>query len=340
MLNVDGDYELNETAVDYLARDSGSDDTDHIPELNTPITMQEVMLALAKAKHGKAQGVDAIPVEVLHNAAALKCMHTLYTKCFDEWITPSVWAMGVINPIPKSPSNDPREPLSYRGITLASAVYKLYCHVLNARLSTWTEDNDIVADEQNCFRRGRSTIDHLSTLTSVIETGKLKRQSTFVAFIESKKAYDKIQRPVLWYKLRQLGIGGRFYQALRSIYNKTRYRVRVNGFNTDWFDVECGLKQGCLLSPALFNLYINDLVAEIKSLHMGVRLDNDLLCILLYADDVALLAENEEDLQRMLDVLQSHAWCSRWQLHINCEKSRVVHFRDSTRQVSGQVCLP
>lgn len=168
------------------------------PELSTPITVEEVRLALTQAKRGKAPGVDSIPVEVLQNGPSLHFLHNLFATCFQRGLTPSQWANGVIKPIPKSTTGDPREPSNYRGITLASSVYKLYCHILNARLMHWAESNDILEDEQNGFRRGRSTVDHLSTLSSIVETRKLKGQSTFVAFIDFQKAYDRIQRPLLW----------------------------------------------------------------------------------------------------------------------------------------------
>ena len=75
------------------------------------------------------------------------------------------------------------------------------------------------------------------------------------------------------------------------------------------------LKQGCLISPSLFAVYINDLVQRIKDLQCGIKIDNIFLSTLLYADDIALIAPNELKLQRMLDVVTS--WCSEWKLHIN-----------------------
>ena len=64
------------------------------------------------------------------------------------------------------PKADPRDPLCYRGIALAYASYKLYCNILNERLAQWVDDNNLLVDEQNGFRKGRSTIDQLSTLTN------------------------------------------------------------------------------------------------------------------------------------------------------------------------------
>ena len=91
--------------------------------------------------------------------------------------------------------------MSYRGIALAPASYKLFCGILNNRLVNWAETNAIFSDEQNGFRKGRSIIDHISSLTDIIETRKLKRKQTFTAFIDFRKAYDSINRSLLWLKL-------------------------------------------------------------------------------------------------------------------------------------------
>ena len=84
--------------------------------------------------------------------------------CFDTGITPDIWKQSIISPVPKSSTSDPRDPLQYRGIYLAPVVYKMYGYILNGRLSEC--ENGILHDAQNGFRRGRSTIDHISVLTS------------------------------------------------------------------------------------------------------------------------------------------------------------------------------
>ena len=79
--------------------------------------------------------------------------------------------------------------------------------------------------------------------------------------------------------------------------------IRLKCFTTDWFDVTCGLRQSCCLSPLLFNLFINDLALRIKALGKGVMANEDLISILLYADDIVLISGNAEDLQLMLNCL-------------------------------------
>ncbi|KAK6181954.1 hypothetical protein SNE40_009730 [Patella caerulea] len=170
---------------------------DNARKMNGDIALCEVEDALRRAKSGKAPGCDDIPVVVLKNGVVANLLLKLFNACFSAGLVPDMWRRGIISPIPKSSTMDPRDPMGYRGITLAPATYKLYCSVLNERLSKFSNDSNILADNQNGFRRKRSTIDHVSALTSIIETRKKQRQSTFSAFIDFKQAYDREDRNIL-----------------------------------------------------------------------------------------------------------------------------------------------
>ena len=84
------------------------------------------------------------------------------------------------------------DPLCYRGITLAVSSYKLFCSVLNNRLTGWAEDNNLIANEQNGFRQDRNCIDHINSLVNIAESRIKKNHNTYATFIDFKKAYDSI----------------------------------------------------------------------------------------------------------------------------------------------------
>ncbi len=109
-------------------------------------------------------------------------------------MTPVLWAKHIIYPIPKDCSKDRREPLNYWRITLSSCVYKLYCSILNCHIGIWAEENDLIEDEQNGFRKGWSCEDHLSSITFIIDTRWQTNKLTYVAFVDFSKAYDHINR--------------------------------------------------------------------------------------------------------------------------------------------------
>ena len=180
-------------------------------------------------------------------------------------------------------------------------------------------------------------IDQLSSLTNIIDTRKKLKRSTFCAFIDFKKAYDYINRDKLCERLQHIGVSIKMLVAVKSLYTSVSSCVRVNNFYTNWFQVNSGLRQGCSLSPFLFNLFINDIALRIKSLGKGICIDNENVSILMYADDIVLIAENDEELQHMLNELKN--WCNVNSMTINFTKSNIVHFRPCSTSVSKVVLM-
>ena len=101
--------------------------------------------------------------------------------------------------------------------------------------------------------------------------------------------------------------------------------MEVQGELTDWFDLEVGVRQGCPLSPVLFNVFVNGLLRAIKATGLGVRVDSgNLLAVLAYAGDLVLLADSNADLQAMMDAV--HGFCTKWRIELNVKKTEVVVF--------------
>jgi hypothetical protein len=207
---------------------------------------------------------------------------------------------------------------------------------LNRRLINFLEDKKIIHDEQNGFRPGRSCVDHIFALTSIIRNKINENRTVYVTFIDFQKAFDCINRELMLYKILSYGIDGNFYQSVKSLYTKNTASVNINNHLTDWFNTKSGVRQGDCLSPTLFNLFINDLILEIKVLHKGVNFANDNISILLYADDVAVIAENPFDMQSMLNRI--YTWCNKWSLNINFNKSNIIHFR-KPRSKRSEYCF-
>ena len=89
--------------------------------------------------------------------------------------------------------------------------------------------------------------------------------------------------------LANTGVSAKLFKSIKYFYSPVTSCVRLNNLYPDWFDVSCGLRQGCILSPLLFNLYINDLALHLKTFGNGIKCNEDSVCILLYADDIILL---------------------------------------------------
>ena len=129
---------------------------------------------------------------------------------------------------------------------------------------------------------------------------------------------------ILWHNLQHIGIKDKSFSAIKVLYDKVICTVRINGFNSDWFAVKCGLTQGRPLSPFLFSFFINDRLLKLKSANVGEVSWEGNVNILLFADDIVLIAENPNDLQVLLNILS--AWCKLNGMVINGTKSNIVHF--------------
>ena len=162
----------------------------------------------------------------------------------------------------------------------------------------------------------------------------------YCAFLDYEKAFDKVDRVFLWQKLIEQNIKGKILQVINNIYNNAKSCVMVNNIQSQFFNVQCGVRQGENLSPLLFALFLNDMNDYIKNDVPGLEtiIDECVACnmseseiskfvnlyLLLYADDTVIFAENPSDLQNRLNKVE--LYCSKWKLKLNVNKSKVVIF--------------
>jgi hypothetical protein len=154
-----------------------------------------------------------------------------------------------------------------------------------------------------------------------------------------KKAFDTVRRDALWSKLLINIINGKMYNVIYNMYQNSKSRIVYNGKVSNYFDCNNVIRQRENLPPFLFSLYLNDLENKLdKNNAIGlISLTEDLqqeldtylkLSILLYADDIAILAESSDDMQNDMQnqINYSYDFCKKWRLKVNIEKSKVLFF--------------
>ena len=176
-------------------------------------------------------------------------------------------------------------------------------------------------------------MNHIYTLAEIILKRKKKRKPTFCCFLDIAKAYDTVWRKGLCKKLKDIGINANFIQSIRDIYDNVKSSVLVPDRRTSWFDLNIGLRQGCVLSPLLFLIFINDLIKELKNTTIGVEMGAGVLNNLVFADDVVLLANNKGELQALLSIAEKYA--RTWNFTFNTKKCKVIVFtkRDAAPEI-------
>jgi hypothetical protein len=300
------------------------------PALNAPISLAEVKKALQCLKPGKAGGPDGWKPEMLKAGgdALTQAIHKVFQHCWNREDVPSeAWGVNDVIALPKT--GDLTDTGNYRGITLENVMPKLFGRVMQDRLSLFLETKGKLCPEQAGFRPGRECADNLFVLTEAMRECQGADVPYLVAFVDIKKAFDRVWRNGLWYKLKSLGAGGKFLRILQKLYARHTCRVSVNDDKSDPFDIGIGTKQGDTMSPTLFAVYINDLITAIKGTGGGVTLPKTdrRLCALLLADDLALFAKSPADMQRMLSSVT--AWGRKWRLEFGVSKCGVLQPRAS-----------
>ena len=299
--------------------------------LNEPFALTEILEALDHVKLGKAPGLDGLPMEFIKHACpegspafAELLLHT-FNLALASGSYPKEWGIGALAPVPK-PKGNPDKRDDYRGIAVGQAISKLYSLVLLRRLTRWSEASGHRAAGQAGFRPGRGTGDNVFILNHMLEKHTYLKKTLYVAFIDFRKAYDSVDRSVLWAALSSLGLHGPALAAIKAMYADVLMAVRQGRESGELFEALMGVKQGDPLSPLLFGLLIDRLEPYLKSLHpdIGAQVLDAFIHLLLYADDLCLIAEHPHELQTLLNSL--HSFCIDNKLTVNAAKSEVVAF--------------
>lgn len=298
--------------------------------LDNDITEDEIICELKKLKNNKSPGDDGIPGELYKclSTRMLPVLLKLFNKILQTGDFPESWVTAIIIPLYKK--GDKNDCGNYRGISLLCVLSKIFMGVISKRLTLWSELNENIVEEQAGFRSGYSTIDNIFILTSIITKYLSKKKGVlYCAFIDFSKAFDCINRSKLFYLLINKNLHGNMIKLLQNIYSTVKARVKSTNGLSNTFNCNTGVRQGCVLSPWLFAMYINELANEMESNGgNGIFIHKDFhdLMLLLFADDLVLIADTCIDLQRRLNCLASY--CDKWNMTVNMDKSNIVVFKN------------
>lgn len=246
-------------------------------------------------KNRKAPGSDDMQTEMLKVGRDALVSSLTEIRLFMAGCYPKDWAQGIIIPIFEAGDKD--QPANYRGITITSAMDKLYAMTLCQRLSKWAETHNLRAPSQAGFRQDYRASDQLFILRTLFESCRAKNESLYCAMLDHSKAFDKIPRALLWRRLQILGIHGNMMRAIQAVHASVQVCVRTPSGDTDYFPSNVGVKQGCPLSPLLFRLYIDALHDKLCKPSVDAPLLRDsMVPLLMFADDSKLLSRSPQGL--------------------------------------------
>lgn len=298
-------------------------------QIESDFTLIELIQALKKLGNGKAAGPDLIPNEILKNSSPTFKITLLqmFNKIWETEITPLEWSGSETVMLFKK--GDKSDPANYRPISLLNTSLKLFTTLIQNRLLKWADENDIIPDCQMGFRKGRGCMDHIFNLQALLQIGT-RRNKVYAAFIDFSRCFNSIIHKRLWEKLYQLKVSGKVIRTLKSIYDRAFTKIRLKGGLSDDINITEGVLQGESISPLLFNLYLSEIEKKLIEWDVpGVKVQNEEIHSLLFADDAVILAPGAGPLQRKLNHLADYF--DELGLMVNISKTKIVRFRRRQR---------
>lgn len=301
----------------------------------------EVEKAVKQLKAKKAPGEDGIPAEVykLCDPHVLDHLLAVFEKIWEEEVVPQDLKDATIVNIYKN-KGDRTVCGNYRGISLLSIAGKILSRILLNRLLPVAES--FLPESQCGFRPSRGTGDMIFVARQLQEKAREQNCDLHMVFIDLTKAFDSVNREALWAVLRKFGCPAKFVEIVKQLHLDMNGKINHEGDVSEIFPIKTGVKQGCVLAPTLFSIFLGAFLSKASlglsdGVHMEYRIGGLLnirrfeakskvsMCVvreLQYADDLTLIAHSQEDLQVSLDAYVEAY--TAFGLEVNVGKTQVL----------------
>ena len=312
-------YEDNCTVCGYMGKVKDPSNPNMI------ITESRVISAIKSLKKSPSPGCDGITVNHMFHALSdplIKVLCELYSAIISTSTVPDIFEVGIIVPILKKATLCSNDPSNYRPITLSSVHSKVVELALIPQ--------DTAADTQFGFRKGRGTATAVSLAHDAVKYMNNNGSSIYVCSLDAHKCFDSIWHDGLFYKL--IGkIPDQHWIFLYKWYRSSKAKVRWAGEFSEIFSISKGMRQGSILSPRLFSVFIDDLLLQLKSNSNGMKIHNFKLNAIAYADDINLFCTTATGLQNLIGTCESYA--RTWRIRFNPTKTKCIQLGKSELKI-------
>ncbi len=313
----DANDTMNRVGLDNIIKG-----TDRL-EQEKDITYKELDDAIKRLKNGTSSGTTNIPPEFIKNwPEEMKHMAlTLFNRWYETGFFPDIGKTQDVTLLHKKGSKS--DIKNYRTLCLGCNLCKIYLTILTKRLEKTTEEKNILGYIQHGFRANKRIEDCILVIQHVVNKAK---KNSILALLDICKAYDRVWRKGLWKKLRDYGFSEKLIRAIESSYHNPGAFISFQDYISERLPMPVGLRQGCVMSPILWALFIADLGSEIERSNLGITIGNrenkENISGIFFADDMLLFASSEYNMTKLLDIVGKYA--NKWKIEFSGPKSLII----------------
>ena len=302
----------------------------NVDRMGPNLLTDEVIKAISELKSGKATGCDEIPAEFI-KSLEIEPLSDLVQLCKNIYATgkwPEDFLSTEIVAVPKKANT--KKCSEHRTISLICHTSKIILKILARRLRNIAED--YLGDDQFGFRVGKGTREAIGTLRMLCEKVGDYNLEMFICYVDFEKAFDRVDWTKLMKILLDLGMDWRDRRLIKNLYMGQTAAVRIGEDTTEKCSIGRGVRQGCSLSPMLFNLYAERMVKEAmeRTGKAGIKVGMRTVNAIRFADDKAIIAGSEDELQHMLSELNRVV--EEFGMKINIGKTKVQRIGNKEKE--------
>ena len=264
-----------------------------------------VTKAVREMKSGKSDGYDGLTSDYIINCTPLMIGYitNLFNCIIRHGCIPSSFCISTLVPIPKSKLNSLSDSNNYRAIALSSLLCKLLDACIITKQSKVFQSHDLLF----AYKSDHSTVQCVSMIREIVSYYKSKSTHVFMCMLDASKAFDKVNLLLLFKKLRLKGMCPLILRFIIKMYINQCIQVKWNNLKSEKCSISNGVKQGGVMSPLLFNLYVQDLIDCLDNQGLGCHMGNHFTGCFIYADDITLLAPSSDGMNGMLKTCEKYA---------------------------------